>query len=373
MAFSMPTKPEEITPEFLSDLVREIRPGVGVESARIVKVKNYGDADNTASVSTSVQVALEVGYAGSAAKSLPTRLLAKMSIGEDVECSNPNLDPLFMNEIAFYNRLRRELAIETPLGLGGRFDPDSKRYVLLMEDLAVRSPHINSMMDDDAAVVVEAVLDTLAKLHAQFWQSPRFSGDLSWVQNQVAGSIETMFEGFVRDHVVKELAREKFKREFVEELGTTEAEMYAGEKALKRHYATLPHTFLHGDAHFGNTYVMPDGTGGVLDWQVSARGFLMLDVGYLIQTALSVEARRKKERELLAFYRDRLCTYGVKNAPDLETLWLEYRRSMLHGFYLGWLTAPRENYGWEVVVVGNQRTKAAYQDHETRKLIAELV
>ncbi len=100
-----------------------------------------------------------------------------------------------------------------------------------------------------------------------------------------------MFDGFVLDHVVKELAREKFKREFVEELGTTEAEMYAGEKALKRHYATLPQTFLHGDAHFGNTYIMPNGTGGVLDWQVSARGFLMLDVGYLIQTALSVEER----------------------------------------------------------------------------------
>ncbi len=74
----------------------------------------------------------------------------------------------------------------------------------------------------------------------------------------------------------------------------------------------------------------------------------------------------------MAFYRDRLCTYGVMNAPDLETLWLEYRRSMLHGFYLGWLTAPRENYGWEVVVVGNHRTKAACRDHETRKLIAEL-
>jgi hypothetical protein len=295
-----------------------------------------------------------------------------MSIAGDVVTSNPVLDPLFENEIVFYGRLRRELDIETPLGLGGRFDPDSKRFILLMEDLTLRSPHINTMMDDDNVAVVEALLDTLAKLHARYWQSPRFSSDMSWVQNHVEGGIETLFDGFVRDHVVKELAREKFKREFTQELGATEADLYTGEKALKRHYAKLPQTFLHGDAHFGNTYVMPNGAGGLLDWQVCARGFLMIDVGYLIQTALSVDMRRKKERELLAFYRDRLCSFGAKDVPSPETLWLEYRRSMLHGFYLGWLTAPRENYGWEVIVVGNHRTKAACQDHDSMRLVAEI-
>jgi hypothetical protein len=63
----------------------------------------------------------------------------------------------------------------------------------------------------------------------------------------------------------------------------------------------------------------------------------------------------------------------VKRPPDLEMLWLEYRRSLIYGFDMGWLTAPRENYGWETMVVGNHRTKAAYQDHETGKLIAELL
>jgi Ser/Thr protein kinase RdoA (MazF antagonist) len=161
-----------------------------------------------------------------------------------------------------------------------------------MEDLAPRSPHINSMMDDDDVSIAKAVLDTLAKLHARFWMSPRFQNDLAWVQTQVEGPLETLFDGFVREHIVKELAREKFKREFAQELGATAAELYAGMKAVKRHQARLPQTLLHGDAHFGNTYVLPDGTGGLLDWQVSARGFLMHDVGYLIPTALSVESRR---------------------------------------------------------------------------------
>jgi thiamine kinase-like enzyme len=372
MTHAIPMHPKDITAGFLSELVGEVRPGVSVESVDVVKVKKYGEADTASSVSTSVQATLEVRYGPGAPRSLPARLLAKIAIPNDVDCSNPELDALFKNEIAFYGRLRQEIDIETPLGLGGRFDDATKRFVLLMEDLTVRSPHINSMMDDDNLAVVEALLDTLAKLHARYWESPRFKTDLSWVQNQVEGTIEDLFDGSVRNHIVNQLAREKFKREFMQELGTTEAEMYAGEEAIKRHFSTLPQTFLHGDAHFGNTYALPSGIGGLLDWQVSARGFLMLDVGYLIPTALSVELRRKKERELLAFYRDRLCSYGVDNAPSLDVLWLEYRRSQVHGFYLGWLTAPRENYGWETMVVGNHRTKTAYQDHETRRLIAEM-
>jgi thiamine kinase-like enzyme len=372
MPHPMPIQPRDLTPGFLSELVGELRPGVTVESADIVKVRNYGEADNANSVSTSVQITLDVRYGHGASPGLPSRLLAKMAIPGGVECSNPELDPLFKNEIAFYGRLRPELDIETPLGLGGRFEDSSKRFVLLMEDLSPRSPHINSMMDDDNVAVVGALLDTLAKLHARYWKSPRFESDLRWVENQVEGSIEDLFAGAVRQHVVKELSREKIKREFMQETRASEPQLYEGEKALKRHFSTLPQTFLHGDAHFGNTYAMPDGTGGLLDWQVSARGFLMLDVGYLIPTALSVELRRSKERELLAYYRDRLCSYGVNDAPSLETLWLEYRRAQVHGFYLGWLTAPRENYGWEAMVVGNHRTKTAYQDHDTRRLIAEI-
>ena len=195
-----------------------------------------------------------------------------MPVADDVECANPELGPLFENEIEFYRRMRTELdGIEAPLGLGGRFDKESGRYMLLMEDIMVRSPHINSMSDADDVPVVEAILDTYAKLHARNWCSPRFETDLSWAQGQVEGSMEDMFDLFIRDHVINELAREKYKREFTEEAGTTEADMYFGEKALKRHHAKLPQTFLHGDGHIGNTYVLPDGTGGLFDWQVCGR------------------------------------------------------------------------------------------------------
>jgi Phosphotransferase enzyme family len=46
---------------------------------------------------------------------------------------------------------------------------------------------------------------------------------------------------------------------------------------------TSPQTFLHGDAHIGNTYVLPDNDVGFLDWQVVRRGNWSVDVGYFLQ------------------------------------------------------------------------------------------
>ena len=369
----VPNHPHELTVDYISGLVSELRPGVTVESIDITEVRTYGDADSAKSVSTSAQIKMDVRYGGSKSAGLPEKLLAKMSFPDDMEISNPILDAEFENEVLFYQKIRPELDIEAPLGLGGHYDADSGRFFLLMEDISPKSPHINSMADPADEKVVEAVLDTMARLHAGFWESPRLKGDLSWYQNQVEGNLEKLFDGFVREHIKKEMAREVFKREFAEELGATEAEMYAAMKAVKRHQATLPQTILHGDAHFANSYVLPNGAGGVLDFQVSARGFLMHDIGYYIQSSLSVEKRRKHERDLLASYRDRLGTHGVKELPSMEMLWLEYRRSMIYGFYMGWVTAPRENYGWEVMVLGNHRTKAACIDHDSMKLIQDIL
>ena len=69
---------------------------------------------------------------------------------------------------------------------------------------------------------------------------------------------------------------------------------------------TSPQTLLHGDPHIGNTYVLPSDEVGFLDWQVARRGNWSLDLGYFLQGALTVEDRRRSERDLLEEYRDSL-------------------------------------------------------------------
>src|SRR3546814_9190384 len=85
-------------------------------------------------------------------------------------------------------------------------------------------------------------------------------------------------------------------------------------------------TLLHGDTHLGNIYLLPDGRAGLLDWQLVVRGHHMHDVNYIVTTALSIGDRRNHERDLLAYYLDRLKAHGVAAAPDLEESWTEYKR-----------------------------------------------
>lgn len=361
--------PDDLTPAYLTGLVQELRPGLTVEAAEIKAVKTYGDADPAAPVSTSARVSLNVRYGGERSEALPTQIIAKISFPDDLPVDNPELDAEFENEVNFYNLLRGELALEAPTSLGGRYDPASKRFIILMEDLTPKAPHFNSMMGGSKVEDVRALLDTFAVLHATYWDSPRFATDLDWVQNQLDGPLETLFDDFTTPHIAAELEKEHYKREFVQELETSGDELYRAMKAVKLHQSTLTPTFLHGDAHFGNTYTLPDGRGGLLDWQICCKGFVMHDIGYFIQSALCVEDRRKHERDLLDGYREALGANGVRELPGRDMLWNEYRLSAVYGFYMGWLTVPRQNYGLDVAVLGNHRTKAACLDLDSVPLI----
>ena len=45
---------------------------------------------------------------------------------------------------------------------------------------------------------------------------------------------------------------------------------------------------------------------------------------------------------------------------------------MIWGVYIGWLTTPVVNYGWEINVVNHLRLMTAYEDLDTASLLAEL-
>ena len=53
-------------------------------------------------------------------------------------------------------------------------------------------------------------------------------------------------------------------------------------------------------------------------------------------------------------------------------LWLEYKRAAIWGIYIGWLTVPAENYGWEISMVAHLRAATAFLDHDTAALVRQL-
>ncbi|WP_226018718.1 ecdysteroid 22-kinase family protein [Novosphingobium sp. FKTRR1] len=369
----IPPSPYDLSPALLTDIVGQVVPGAAVDSVTIIKSHEYGDGD----VSTSARATARLDYSAQAPADLPRDVILKLSFDPRKKGTDAwycQLDGLFANEVNFYNRIRPSLAIEAPASLGGHFDPESKRYLLIMEDVTSRGATFPSNLDEVGVENVKHILDAIAKVHALYWKSDRFAGDLAWVETHLSGGVENHMRSVIpQEGIRSQLELHKFKRELLERLGTTERELFAGMCANKRHQAALPQTLLHGDLHIGNTYRMPDLSVGLHDWQLCVRGFALHDVTYIINTALSIAERREHERALLDYYRDKLIEFGVGSPPTSDVLWTEHRRAALWTLYIGWLTCPPESYGWETMALALLRVSTAVEDHRTLSLVRETL
>lgn len=231
----IPYSPYELTPALLSKIVGGVIPGANVADLAIVKSHEYGDGD----VSTSARATAQLTYASDSPAGLPTDVILKLSFDPRKPGTDAwycNLDGLFANEVNFYNRIRPELAIEAPRSLGGHFDQASRRYLLVMEDVTRRGATFPSNLDEVGVEHVRRIIDTVAELHARFWESARFSGDLAWMETHLEGGVEDHMRSVIPEQGIRsQLELHKFKREVLERLGTTERELFAGMCANKRH------------------------------------------------------------------------------------------------------------------------------------------
>ena len=358
-----PAEPRDLTPAYLTRLLQERHPGTVVEAAEILDAKSYGEQ----MVSTAGRATVIVRYGPGTPPELPTRMVVKLPRGVD-----RIMAPFYANEVAFYRRIRPELNIEAPACFGAGFDGATCTFAIALSDLAEAGTNFPNVTTPVSVEQVRAVLDTVAALHARYWQSPRFATDLGWVETHLHGGVADMMNGLAVDYIQHEIETENFKRELVQRLRTTGPELLAGVRALQRHQSRLPQTLLHGDTHIGNTYQTADGRGGLLDWQLMVRGYAMHDVSYLICTALSIGARRAHDQGLLRYYLDRLREAGVAEPPSFADAWTEFRRALVWGVYIGWLTTPVVNYGWEINVLNHLRLTTAFEDYETARLVAAI-
>jgi aminoglycoside phosphotransferase (APT) family kinase protein len=80
-------------------------------------------------------------------------------------------------------------------------------------------------------------------------------------------------------------------------------------------------TLIHSDVHLRNWYISPEGKMGLTDWQATCRGHWSRDLAYTIVCAVPVNVRRSVEKELIAYYLDRVGAYGGQPA-SFDEAWL---------------------------------------------------
>ncbi|MEW6166484.1 MAG: phosphotransferase [Pseudomonadota bacterium] len=103
-----------------------------------------------------------------------------------------------------------------------------------------------------------------------------------------------------------------------------EAEVFPATLVSALRHAELPESVIHSDVHLRNWYVTRDGRMGPNDWQCVCRGHWSRDLAYCLSTALRIDDRHTWERELIAYYLDRLQAAGEPHI-EFDFAWRHYR------------------------------------------------
>ncbi len=362
----IPADATALTPDILERLIGTLNPGVGVRDFSIRRVWQWGEGD---AVSTSGRIDLDLTY-DAAGSGLPRQVVLKVA--------RPELPafPLYRNEVAAYSRLQPWRFIRTSQCLGAWFDDGTGSFGLALEDLTAAGARFPSVAAPPSLANLEDAIGQLAALHARHWgaRADWSSPQLGWAQTHVSGELHDLFNhpDLVPAMIAGEVAKTQHKRELVQSVDETVDSLLNKVQLVQRHQSRLQQTLVHGDCHVGNTFVLPDESMGFVDWQLSVRGHYMHDLSYLITTGLDVTERRAHERRLIELHLSLLRDNGIDDLPTAAEAFDEHRRAQAWNTYIGWLTCPVENYGWEVNVGNHVRLLTAYRDLDSGRAIEDI-
>jgi hypothetical protein len=282
-------------------------------------------------------------------------------------------ESMYLNEVRFYHDIRPELDIETPQVFASAFDERTGQFGVIMEDLRLRSARFPNATTPIALEEITDLVTTLARLHARFWDSPRLESDLNWVPTTSSGGMYPVFDAIGLDLIRDQVKKNQFKQDLIAPLNRSVDQLWKDNWRVQEILNKGPNTLLHGDSHIGNTYLLPDGRGGLLDWQLMVRGRWSHDLTYLMVSGLDTETRRKHERNLISVYLDELRRQGVEQPPSPDEAWTLYRQSVVWGLVIGWLITPPQNYGRAITEANISRQVAALQDLESFQALEKEV
>lgn len=358
----------DLTPAVLTSLLRQHDPHATVTD---VAVRHTWQG-------TTSHLHLDVDYANPETR-LPRQLFVKTQLSTvhnlpdavDASLSEGGGGTVLLDdETTFYRDLAPGLDVETMATYVAEHVAGPSQFLIIGEDITLRGAQVPDAVTGLSVEQVDELLHTLSQVHAPLWGSPRLDrgGDLAWLQDPLTGGFADFLraDGFALIRTSLEIP---YKKQLLEAAGTDIDVMEAAFWRLQEHIARDPITLLHGDPHPRNTYSLPDGRMGILDWQLVRRGTWAHDVGYALIAALQPDLRREHERELLENYRGRLLDAGVLSVPERESMWTSYRESPAWGFCM-WAITPDQMYSVDVVSAVLGRFAEAYSDLGTGALLS---
>ncbi len=343
----LPADLDALAPAWIGTLLSQVRPGTIVERVRLLS-----RTEGTAS-----RCALELDYASGCDNGLPARMFLKALLGAPVAPHS-----MYRCEYDFYRLMRPELTLETPRIYASHLDPQSGRFALLVEDVRANGARMGAATRAHTGEEAASVVESLAGLHATYWNSSRHMSDVAWIETHLEGGNTDYFRMRGPAMSSEMFEAEPYKAAILRpDAGIfTTQRLWEALWALQLVNATDVPTVLHGDPHVENTYILPGGDVGLLDWQLMRFGCWAHDVSYALVTALSIEDRRACEKDLLRHYLGTMAAKGIA-MPDWEAAWTRYCQNMIWGVVM-WHATPVGLYDEERLSILLDRCRVAVGD-----------
>ena len=255
----------------------------------------------------------------------PAAVVVKLPTSKITVRKFANWMSLYHREFVFYSDIALHSHIRVPSVFYCDFDARSQGFVLVMEDLG----NMKELPNMEGAGVMRArrAIAEIAELQGQFWEA----ADAPALGN--CNAFMSAKEGYLMQLIYLLILPITLNR--FDDLFTTDMRRLAEKfgSRIGAYYAALnsgPKTIVHGDYRLGNVLFGDEGQIDfvVIDWQGAGLGCGMYDVAFFLSFSVTVDDRRRIERDAIGEYHDTLCRMGVKNYSR-DDCWRSYRQSML--------------------------------------------
>jgi hypothetical protein len=347
---------EDINAEWLSRALGGRYPGTEVTYLAVEDVM-WG-------ASGKLRVMPKYNAAGRAA-GLPETLIVKGGFGRQ-----PSLAYMYAYEMLSYRDVLPTLDVVTPRCFFADEDPTTGDAMLILEDLRACGATFNNALRPMTFEQARTAVEAIAGAHSRWWGSSELE------KGGKLGFLNEIFAPGARARMESEFQPETWARYLdmaraaaLPRALTERTRLHAALERLWAFNRRGPHTTFHSDCHVGNTYWLPDGRIGFLDWLVK-KGPWYKDIAYFFVTALDAADRREWERDLIAHYLEALAARGVQ-APAFEDAWFAYRCELAYSLIV-WLCNGDDKGQWQsesINAAGAGRAAFAVLDHDSLALL----
>lgn len=324
----IPDSPEAITAQWMTEALTSSLPDVEVSRVEVL--------DRHSGTTGRLRIRLEYAPGPSG----PDTVFVKLPPFDESQRGLVAATDMGRREARFYEGPAAEAPLRIPRPYFAAHGDDPSEYIIVLEDLEAAGCSFTTRLEPHAQEHGQQVIESLARLHAHFWNDERFATEYAWVQPAMRGPLGAM---------LIDNAREQFAAD-MPPVFTELCRLYSeNHERICELWDLGEQTLIHGDTHAGNQFV-DNGTVGLYDWAVISRSPGIRDVSIYLGNSCPTELRRRQQERWLRSYRQILVDVGV-DAPTFEVLWERYRRGVLYAWVAATTTASMGSK-WQPIEVG---------------------